>query len=165
MRKQPGTYGQTPAVSEEQALSRLTALCARAEHCSGEMLDKMARWGVHEEAQARIMEHLINNRYIDDERYCRAFVREKMEFNGWGRYKIDRALYAKHIGSELRNAVLDEIGDDEFVAILRPLIAEKRRRTQARSDYEMKMKLVRFAISRGFSYDQIGRCVDVPDEF
>lgn len=152
-------------MSEEQALSRLTTLCARAEHCSGEMLDKMSRWEIPAEAQARIMEHLVDNKYIDDERFCRAFVRDKMEYNQWGRRKIEQALYAKRIDREMRNAVLDEIDDDDFVAILRPLIAEKRRRTQAKSDYEMNMKLMRFAASRGFTFDQIHRCMDVPDEF
>ena len=92
-------------MSEEQALARLTALCASAEHCTGEMIDKMTKWGISEKTQARIMEHLVKNKYIDDERYCRAFVHDKMEYNHWGRRKIEQALYVKHVDKAIQKAV------------------------------------------------------------
>ena len=148
-------------MSEEQALARLTALCASAEHCTGEMIDKMTKWEISEEAQARIMEHLVKNKYIDDERYCRAFVHDKMEYNHWGRRKIEQALYVKHVDKAIQKAVLDEIPDEDFIDILRPLIVQKRRQTRANSEYEMNMKLMRFAASRGFTIEQIRQCIDV----
>lgn len=148
-------------MSEEQALARLTALCASAEHCTGEMIDKMTKWKISEEAQARIMEHLVKNKYIDDERYCRAFVHDKMEYNHWGRRKIEQALYVKHMDKAIQKTVLDEIPDEDFIDILRPLIVQKRRQTRANSEYEMNMKLMRFAASRGFTIEQIRQCIDV----
>lgn len=148
-------------MSEEQALARLTALCAGAEHCTGEMIDKMTKWEISEEAQARIMEHLVKNKYIDDERYCRAFVHDKMEYNHWGRRKIEQALYVKHMDKAIQKTVLDEIPDEDFIDILRPLIVQKRRQTRANSEYEMNMKLMRFAASRGFTIEQIRQCIDV----
>jgi regulatory protein len=148
-------------MSEEQALARLTALCASAEHCTGEMIDKMTKWEISEEAQARIMEHLVKNKYIDDERYCRAFVHDKMEYNHWGRRKIEQALYVKHVDKAIQKTVLDEIPDEDFIDILCPLIAQKRRQTRANSEYEMNMKLMRFAASRGFTIEQIRQCIDV----
>ena len=148
-------------MSEEQALARLTALCASAEHCTGEMIDKMTKWEISEEAQARIMEHLVKNKYIDDERYCRAFVHDKMEYNHWGRRKIEQALYVKHVDKAIQKTVLDEIPDKDFIDILRPLIVQKRRQTRANSEYEMNMKLMRFAASRGFTIEQIRQCIDV----
>ena len=148
-------------MSEEQALARLTALCASAEHCTGEMIDKMTKWEISEEAQARIMEHLVKNKYIDDERFCRAFVHDKMEYNHWGRRKIEQALYVKHVDKAIQKTVLDEIPDEDFIDILRPLIVQKRRQTRANSEYEMNMKLMRFAASRGFTIEQIRQCIDV----
>ncbi len=148
-------------MSEEQALARLTALCASAEHCTGEMIDKMTKWEISEEAQARIMEHLVKNKYIDDERFCRAFVHDKMEYNHWGRRKIEQALYVKHVDKAIQKTVLDEIPDEDFIDILRPLIVHKRRQTRANSEYEMNMKLMRFAASRGFTIEQIRQCIDV----
>jgi regulatory protein len=150
-------------MTEEQALVRLTALCASAEHCTGEMIDKMTKWEIPEEAQARIMEHLVRNKYVDDERYCRAFVHDKMEYNHWGRRKIEQALYVKHVDKAIQTKVLDEIPDSDFIDILRPLLDQKRRQTRADNDYEMNIKLMRFAASRGFTIDQIRQCIEEVD--
>lgn len=150
-------------MTEEQALARLTALCASAEHCTGEMIDKMTKWEIPEEAQARIMEHLVSNKYVDDERYCRAFVHDKMEYNHWGRRKIEQALYVKHVDKAIQTKVLDEIPDSDFIDILRPLIDKKRRQTRADNEYEMNIKLMRFAASRGFTIDQIRQCIEEVD--
>jgi regulatory protein len=150
-------------MTEEQALARLTALCASAEHCTGEMIDKMTKWEIPEEAQARIMEHLVSNKYVDDERYCRAFVHDKMEYNHWGRRKIEQALYVKHVDKAIQTKVLDEIPDSDFIDILRPLLDQKRRQTRADNDYEMNIKLMRFAASRGFTIDQIRQCIEEVD--
>ena len=125
------------------------------------MIDKMTKWEISEEAQARIMEHLVKNKYIDDERFCRAFVHDKMEYNHWGRRKIEQALYVKHVDKAIQKTVLDEIPDEDFIDILRPLIVQKRRQTRANSEYEMNMKLMRFAASRGFTIEQIRQCIDV----
>ena len=150
-------------MTEEQALARLTALCASAEHCTGEMIDKMTKWEIPEEVQARIMEHLVSNKYVDDERYCRAFVHDKMEYNHWGRRKIEQALYVKHVDKAIQTKVLDEIPDSDFISILRPLLDQKRRQTRADNDYEMNIKLMRFAASRGFTIDQIRQCIEEVD--
>jgi len=150
-------------MTEEQALARLTTLCASAEHCTGEMIDKMTKWEIPEEVQARIMEHLVSNKYVDDERYCRAFVHDKMEYNHWGRRKIEQALYVKHVDKAIQTKVLDEIPDSDFISILRPLIDQKRRQTRADNEYEMNIKLMRFAASRGFTIDQIRQCIEEVD--
>ncbi|MCR4852971.1 MAG: RecX family transcriptional regulator [Prevotella sp.] len=146
-------------ISEQEALSRLTALCAASEHCQHDMTDRMARWGVAPDAQARIMEHLISHRYVDDERYARAFVNDKLTYNKWGPRKIDQALCQKRIDSQVRQRVLEDIDDDMFVETLRPLLASKRRSTRASSDYELNGKLIRFAMGRGFTMPQIRQCL------
>jgi regulatory protein len=84
-----------------------------------------------------------------------------MEYNHWGRRKIEQALYVKHVDKAIQKTVLDEIPDEDFIDILRPLIAQKRRQTRANSEYEMNMKLMRFAASRGFTIEQIRQCIDV----
>ena len=147
-------------MTEEQALERLTALCSRSEHCQREMLDKMAKWEIPDDVQTRIMDYLISEKYIDDERYCRGFISDKREFNQWGRYKIEQALYMKGIGKDISGPIFDEIPVDEWLNILRPLIKEKRRTVTGRNDYEITQKLLRFAVGRGFSYDEAMQCVE-----
>ena len=95
--------------SEKEAYLTLAALCAQAEHCQWEMLEKMRRWEVPEEAQARVMQRLVKERYVDDERYAQAFVKDKIRYNKWGRRKVDQALWQKHIDEDIRKRVLDEV--------------------------------------------------------
>jgi regulatory protein len=150
--------------TEQEAYLALAALCAQAEHCQWEMTEKMRRWELSDEAQARIMERLVKERYVDDERYARAFVKDKVRYNKWGRRKIEQALWQKHIDNDIRQRILDEIDDEEYLSILRPLLQQKRKSTKAQSDYELNQKLIRFALSRGYTYDIIRQCIEVEDE-
>ena len=72
--------------TENDAYLTLAALCAQAEHCQYEMLEKMRRWELQEEEQARVMQRLVSERYVDDERYARAFVKDKVRYNKWGKH-------------------------------------------------------------------------------
>lgn len=150
--------------TEQEAYLTLAALCAQAEHCQWEMLEKMRRWEVPEEAQARVMQRLVKERYVDDERYAQAFVKDKIRYNKWGRRKVDQALWQKHIDEDIRKRVLDEVDDDEYLKVLRPLLKQKRKSTKANSDYELNQKLMRFALGRGFTFDIIRQCIDVEEE-
>ena len=150
--------------TEQEAYLTLAALCAQAEHCQWEMLEKMRRWEVPEEAQARVMQRLVSERYVDDERYAQAFVKDKIRYNKWGRRKVDQALWQKHIDEDIRKRVLDEVDDDEYLKVLRPLLKQKRKSTKANSDYELNQKLMRFALGRGFTFDIIRQCIDVEEE-
>lgn len=147
-------------ITEQEALSRLSALCARGEHSSGEMLEKMYRWGIDDEAQARIMAYLVEHKYIDDERFTRAFVHDKIAYNQWGRRKIEQALWAKGVDKSVQAKILDEIDDAEYLTVLKPLLQSKRRSVKAASDYELRGKLIRFALQRGFTLDIISQCID-----
>ena len=151
-------------VTEQGAYLQLAQLCARAEHCQHEMLEKMRRWEMSDEAQARVMARLVKERYVDDERYARAFVRDKIRYNKWGRRKVEQALWQKRIDEDIRQQVLDEVDDEEYLSVLRPLLKQKRRSTKAASDYELNQKLVRFALGRGFTYDIIRQCLDIDEE-
>lgn len=147
-------------ISEEDALLRLTSLCSTVEHCSHEMIEKMQRWQLADDAQARIIEYLVKEKYIDDERYARFFAKDKIRYNKWGRRKVEQAMWLKHIDGDIQRDVLDDIDDEEYLAVLRPLLKTKRKSVKASSDYEMNMKLIRFAMGRGFTMDIIRQCLD-----
>ncbi len=146
-----------PQLSEQEVLSRLAALCSRGEHCTYEMSEKMRKWEVDDDIRERILQRLIADRYVDDERFARAFAIDKVRYNKWGRRKVEQALWAKHIDEGIRSRVLCEIDDEEYVKVLRPLLKSKQRSVKAAGDYERNMKLIRFALGRGFSMDIIRR--------
>ncbi len=151
-------------ITEKEALLRLSALCAQGEHCQWEMLEKMCRWELDDASQARIMARLVKDRYVDDERYARAFVLDKIRYNKWGARKVEQALWQKHIDEDIRKRVLSEVSDAEYLNVLRPLLKQKQRSVKAQSDYERNQKLIRFALGRGFTFDIIRQCLDVENE-
>ena len=151
-------------ITEQEAYLQLAALCAQAEHCQQEMRDKLKRWGIDETAQERIIQRLINEHYIDDERYTRAFVKDKIRYNKWGRRKVQQGLWLKHIAPDIQQRVLDEIDENEYLSVLRPLLRQKQKTVKAQNDYELNQKLVRFAIGRGFTFDIIRQCLDVDED-
>lgn len=150
--------------TEQEAYLQLTAICAQAEHCEQEMRDKMKRWEVAPDAQNRIIDRLTKECYIDNERYARAFVKDKIRYNKWGRRKVQQALWMKRIDEDIQQRVLDEINDKEYLDILIPLLKQKRRSIKANNDYELNQKLIRFALSRGFGFGIIRQCLEVDDE-
>ena len=79
--------------TEQEMLFSLTAMCASAEHCSYEMREYLRRWEATDAEQERILDYLEKEKYIDDERYCRSFVKDKIRYNKWGERKINQALY------------------------------------------------------------------------
>lgn len=150
--------------TEQEAYLQLAAMCAQAEHCEQEMRDKMKRWAIDPDAQDRVVARLIKERYIDNERYARAFVKDKIRYNKWGRRKVMQALWMKRIDDDILHQVLDEIDDKEYIDVLIPLLKQKRKTIKAKSDYELNQKLVRFALGRGFDFGIICQCMDVDDE-
>ena len=148
-------------MTEQEAYLQLASLCAQAEHCQQEMRDKMRRWELNETVQNKVIARLVKERYIDDERYARDFVKDKIHYNKWGRRKVQQALWQKRIDSDIQQRVLDEIDEKEYLDILRPLLKQKRKSIKAASDYEQNQKLVRFALGRGFGFDIIRQCLDV----
>lgn len=152
-------------VTEKEALLKLSNLCSQAEHSSGEMLDKMRRWAMPEDAAERVLCRLIDERFVDDERYAGFFVRDKIRFDHWGRRKIEQALRRKGVAGDISRRVLDAVPDSDYAAVLTDLLASKRRSTKAASDYELNCKLIRFALGRGFGMDIIRRCIDAADDY
>ncbi len=151
-------------ITETDALSRVAAYCSTAEHCRAEVTEKLQRWGIPYDAIDRIINRLEQEKYMDEERFCRAFIHDKYRFAKWGKMKIAQGLYMKKIPSDVAWRYLNEIDEEEYLSILRDLLASKRKSIHAADDYELNGKLMRFAMSRGFELKDIKRCIDIPDE-
>lgn len=150
-------------ITEEQALKRLAALCAKSEHCTGEADEKMQQWGLSEQQRARVMAKLIDGKFIDDERFASYFVHDKIKFNHWGLRKIEMALRQKHVSESVIGPALDDIDDGEYIRILRPMIQQKMNSVTGRTEYERAMKTIKWAMGRGFTMDVIRQCIDDAD--
>ena len=146
-------------LSREKALAKLAALCARAEYCTGDMEDMMRRWGLSGDDIKENISYLVANKYVDNARYCQAFVNDKIAYNHWGRRKIEQALWMKRVPESVSAPILDAVPEEDYINVLKPLIASKSATVKAESDYERQMKLMKFALGRGFSIDEIKQCL------
>lgn len=144
----------------KKILSRLQNQCARREYCSSEVLRKAATaLATSGDASAEeILAALVAEGYVDDLRYATAFARDKSTLGGWGPVKIRYALRAKKIDDATIDAALREIEPDKALDKLERLIAAKRRTLEG--DPQINLKLIRFALSRGYEYEDVRRVLD-----
>lgn len=119
----------------------------------------MRRWGLDKEAIQQNISYLVSHQYIDNARYCKAFVNDKIEYNHWGRRKIEQALWMKRIPEDVSAPILDAIPQERYVEILKPMLKTKLPTIKAESDYERQMELIKFALGRGFSMEEIQLCL------
>lgn len=146
---------QRKPITPQQALIRAEELCVRAERSSGEIRAKLRQWGIAATDAERIIVSLTERRFIDDRRFCEAFVRDKINFARWGRRKIAMALYQKGVERAAYADILASIDIDLYQQNLRHILDVKRRSISEPDSYDGRTKLFRFAISRGFEPELI----------
>ncbi|MBO5864462.1 MAG: RecX family transcriptional regulator [Bacteroidaceae bacterium] len=137
-------------ISPSEALNKAAAYCTLCERCISEVSAKLTAWGVPQTEQEEIIARLTNEKFIDEERYCRAFVNDKVKFNRWGRIKITAALREKNLPQEYIKEALENIDDDIYLQALKETIDIKRREFKGKDDFATQQKIIRHAASRGY---------------
>ncbi|WP_302062747.1 regulatory protein RecX [uncultured Duncaniella sp.] len=139
------------SLNYEQALSRTAELCSRCEQCTPVLRKKMSTWGVPAGDADRVIRKLEELNFVDDFRYARAYAYDKLEYSGWGRNKIIQGLWAKRLSRAAIEQSLSEIEDEQYVDIARRVIKAKIRQSkEGVSTFDSRMKILRFAMQRGF---------------
>ena len=137
-------------LSKAEWLDKAETYCARAEHCAADVRRKLYEWGSPSDIAGFIEQNLYENDFLNDARFCHAYVHDKVEYQSWGRIKIQAGLHALQLPeSDIRSA-LEEIDEAKYRDNLRALIASRR------ADSEDKR--LRFLLQRGFTYEEIKRC-------
>ncbi len=138
-------------ITPQEAQAKLEALCVRAEHSTGELYERLRRWGVGGTDAQKIMASLKAHRFVDDNRFARAYTTDKVKFARWGRRKIQQGLMMKKVPADIIKEVLSEIDEELYSTILEKLIRAKiATDEQLLETYEGRSKLFRFAASRGY---------------
>lgn len=141
----------------EQARESLMLLCARAEKSEGDARRLMRNWGLSDEDAERVLERLVRERFIDDNRYAAAFIREKLRLSGWGTYKIRMALRRKGLTPKQIDNALAEAETPDMGERLRTQFLRKMRSLRYESAYELKSKLIRYGLSLGYEYETVAQ--------
>jgi regulatory protein len=132
------------------AINKAMALCARREFCSGDIRVKLESWGLNSQDVKSVIGTLIKENFINDKRFTEAFVKDKYRHNKWGKVKIAAHLKAKNITSELIRSALASLDDDEYMKMIRDTLDSHRKFIKAKNQYDLKGKLLRFGLSKGF---------------
>lgn len=131
---------------------RLRGLCSRREYCVDDIRQKALKALEGDEAAAaQVVETLVKDKYVDDLRYASAFARDKASIQGWGEVKIRYMLSAKRISREVIDQALAGIDTDRASSKLQKLLETKHK--SLREDPQCRLKLLRYALGRGYSYD------------
>lgn len=141
-------------------LNKAATYASRCEHCESEVREKLVTWGGSNEEVDEIIAHLIEERYIDNQRYANSYAKDKFRFNHWGNYKISIMLRSKDIDSEIIEEALGQIDEEEYLEKLQQILKDKLRSLKYSSEYEKKGKLFKFAQSRGFESGAISKVID-----
>lgn len=143
----------------QKVADRLRGLCSRREYCRSDVMKKaVAALDGDQSEAARIVDILVEERYVDDLRYASAFARDKSSISGWGRVKISHMLSAKGISRDIIKEALEEIDEEKASSRLDKLLQSKAR--SLKDDPQAKLKLLRFALGRGYGYDEVKDIVD-----
>ena len=132
------------------SLRKAMSICAGRECCRSDIRQKLDSWGLQEKDADKIIGLLVKEKFIDEERYALAFVKDKFRYNRWGKIKISAALRLKNIPESTINIALGSIDDEDYNSVIKNLIMSHRKTVKAKNQYDLKGKLLRYGLSKGF---------------
>ena len=136
--------------SFKSALGRAMSLCATREYCTDDIMNKIDSWGINRSDAEKITGILTAEKFLDDRRYAEAFVKDRYLHNKWGRIKIAANLRIKKIPQELITSALETIDENDYRQTLREILSSHKRSIKAKNQYDLKGKLMRYGLSKGF---------------
>lgn len=153
-------YQKDMKITESQALKRMAAYCSRAERCEYDVRKKLVALELTDEEIKRILDRLKKEKFLSDERFCHSFINDKAKFNKWGETKIRYELKRRNIPESVFMPILRELSADTFEIQLQHILKVKAKNVKAKSEYDKRNKLIRFALGRGFPMDMVVKNVN-----
>ena len=145
----------------EELLQKAMKACSAREYCISDIRAMLDRWGAEEEStKEHIINRLLKEKFIDEQRYSRAFVLDHFRHSHWGKVKITMGLRNKKVPPEAIASGLEAIDDEEYMALLRKTVENQRKKIRAKNRYDLKGKLLRHALGRGFESDLVYRMIN-----
>ncbi len=143
----------------EELLHKAASYCSISEHCIYEVRTKLSAWKIDYKMQTEIIDRLLSEDFINEKRFCKAYVNDKFRFAKWGKVKITYNLRQKQLDeSDIQDAMV-RIDEGEYEATLSELLSSKLQTIKYEFEYEKQGKLYRFAQSRGFESSVIERVI------
>ncbi len=147
-------------ITEDQAFSKMARICSRKEYSPFDILQKLFKMGFTDDQSDKIIERLKNKNFINEVRFVRGYIDDKLRLNGWGVKKIELHLRQKQLPQNLIEKVFSEYSGAELNRSLENILTKKWKYIKGDSDYEKKGKLIRYALGKGFELSEIVTCVE-----
>jgi regulatory protein len=143
----------------EYILGKARGYCAFQERCISEVAGKLKEWKVREKRAEEIMEQLIREDYLNEERFARSYAGGKFRINHWGKTKIIYELEKRQVPDLIIQIGLEEIDDEEYTETLKEILLRKNRELREPDPFKRKQKLIAFAIQKGYHYGLVKQIV------
>ena len=140
----------TRPLTPDQVLDKMAKYCAYQERCVKDVCDKLKTFDIPEKEKTKILDYLLDNRFVNDERFAKSFVRGKVNQSGWGMNKIRFHLMQKGIDKELIDEALGQTDEEVYRQRLIDILNNKSKTVKAANDFEKKRKLAAYAMQKGF---------------
>jgi regulatory protein len=147
---------QKKPLTPDQVLDKMAKYCAYQERCVKDVKDKLKTFDISEEEKTKILDYLLDNRFVNDDRFAKAFVRGKVNQSGWGVNKIRFHLIQKGIDKDIIDEALGQTDNEVYRQRLIDILKTKSKTIKADSDFEKKRKLAAYAMQKGFEGNLIG---------
>lgn len=147
-------------LTKEQALQKLKHYCAYQERCHSEVKEKLYNLGVWKKEHDEIISTLIEENYLNEERFAIAYAGGKWRVKHWGRVKIKYELKQKQVSEYCIKKALQQISQEEYLAVLKKLADEKYASLKAEQYLVRKKKTMDFLIGKGFEIDLVRGVVE-----
>ena len=141
----------------KEAYTKMAQLCSRSEQCSADIRKKIVAYEIMDELVEEIISKLKVEKFLDDERYVKAYVSDKFRLNKWGKIKMRYYLKAKGLQENVIEKALLEIKEDQYKKVLISTLKEKAKTVKSENKFEKIGQIIRFAQSRGFEPEIIHR--------
>jgi regulatory protein len=141
---------QKKPLTPDQVLDKMAKYCAYQERCVKDVKDKLKTFDISEEEKTKILDYLLDNRFVNDNRFAKAFVRGKVNQSGWGVNKIRFHLIQKGIDKDIIDEALGQTDNEVYRQRLIDILKAKSKTIKANSDFEKKRKLAAYAMQKGF---------------
>ena len=137
-------------LTSDQVLDKIAKYCAYQERCVKDVRDKMKTYDISQEDREKILDYLLDNRFVNDERFAKSFVRGKINQSGWGMNKIRFHLVQKGIAKDIIDEALQQTDDEVYRQRLIDILKAKAKTVKAENDFEKRRKLAAYAMQKGF---------------
>lgn len=139
----------------KETKQKLADYCVYQDRCHQEVEQKMREYVLIPEAKDEILLYLMQENYLNEERFTRSYIRGKFYMKSWGKNKIRNHLKFKGISSKLIDSCWDEIDENDYQKTLERVWEKYYATLKGLKDYQKNMKTTKYLMTRGFEYSEI----------